>query len=257
MSSILKALKKLESEKAARKGEPPDIAREIARGETAPPQVARQVPYLTIALALVAGAIFAIGAALLLWPRTGTMPASLAREAMTTPPAPQPRSPRPEDQPTAGHTQFQQSRPAGQPESIPQPAATPTRRQARPAVTQLPAPAPAPAPVGIDSTAKESRTPRTTAPAPAVSQPAPQARPAEPEQKTTAPAAPDAGRPSLVVSGIAWQKDGADRLAIVNGHPVGTGATIDGAVVEEILPDRVRFSRNRQPFEVLLGRKGN
>src|SRR6185369_6521965 len=49
--------------------------------------------------------------------------------------------------------------------------------------------------------------------------------------------------PALTVSGIAWQKGGGDRFAMVNGSPVGEGATVAGAKVLEILPDRVRFSR--------------
>jgi len=60
--------------------------------------------------------------------------------------------------------------------------------------------------------------------------------------------------PPLQVTGIGWQKDNADRLAIVNGRPVGEGAVIEGAKVEEIFPDRVRFSIDGRIIEVSLGR---
>ena len=58
----------------------------------------------------------------------------------------------------------------------------------------------------------------------------------------------------LTLSGIAWNKDSSDRLAIINGQPTATGETITGVVVEEILPDRVKLSRNGKTFELLLGK---
>jgi general secretion pathway protein B len=61
---------------------------------------------------------------------------------------------------------------------------------------------------------------------------------------------------AFAVSGIAWNKDSADRLAIVNGQPLTTGSAIAGALVEEILPDRVRFSQEGKTFEVHLGNAG-
>ncbi len=60
--------------------------------------------------------------------------------------------------------------------------------------------------------------------------------------------------PTLRVSGIAWQKDGASRLAIVNGQPVGQGASVSGATVDEIFPDLVRFSFKGERVEVGLGK---
>ena len=60
--------------------------------------------------------------------------------------------------------------------------------------------------------------------------------------------------PALRVSGIAWQKDSASRLAIVNGQPVGLGVDVGGATVDEIFPDRVRFTYRGEKIEVGLGR---
>ncbi len=59
---------------------------------------------------------------------------------------------------------------------------------------------------------------------------------------------------TLTLSGIAWNKDSADRLAIINGQPTATGATINGVLVDEILPDRVKLSRKGRTFELLIGR---
>jgi general secretion pathway protein B len=63
--------------------------------------------------------------------------------------------------------------------------------------------------------------------------------------------------PNLKVTGIAWQKDSASRLAVINGSAVSQGASIDGAKVEEILPDRVRFSVGQRNFEISLGKIQN
>ena len=60
--------------------------------------------------------------------------------------------------------------------------------------------------------------------------------------------------PTLTLSGIAWNKDSADRLAIINGEPTATGANVNGVIVEEILPDRVKLSHNGRIFELLIGR---
>jgi general secretion pathway protein B len=62
------------------------------------------------------------------------------------------------------------------------------------------------------------------------------------------------GPPALKVTGIGWQKGNADRLAIVNGRAVTEGAVVEGARVEEIFPDRVRFSFNDKTFEIPLGK---
>jgi general secretion pathway protein B len=57
---------------------------------------------------------------------------------------------------------------------------------------------------------------------------------------------------SLQLSGIAWQEERDARLAIVDDLPIMEGTMIDGYLVEEILRDRVRFSRNGQIFELLV-----
>lgn len=59
--------------------------------------------------------------------------------------------------------------------------------------------------------------------------------------------------PKLKLSGIAWQQDSASRYAVVNGVAVSEGSTIDGAKIDEILPDKVRFSMAGRTFEVPMG----
>ena len=60
-------------------------------------------------------------------------------------------------------------------------------------------------------------------------------------------------RPELRVTGIAWQKDSASSAAIVNGRSVARGGIVDGYKVEEILEDKVRFSGNSGKLDVALG----
>jgi general secretion pathway protein B len=62
------------------------------------------------------------------------------------------------------------------------------------------------------------------------------------------------GIPALKVTGIGWQKDNSDRMAVINGRPVTEGAVVEGARVEEIFPDRVRFSINDRTFEITMGK---
>jgi general secretion pathway protein B len=80
----------------------------------------------------------------------------------------------------------------------------------------------------------------------------------QPKQLPKPPAqAVETSEPRLTLSGIAWNKDSAERLAIINGQPASTGSHIGGAVVEEILPDRVRLSSKGRVFELSIGRSGN
>jgi general secretion pathway protein B len=64
---------------------------------------------------------------------------------------------------------------------------------------------------------------------------------------TTSPA------PTFRVDGIAFQ-DGADGVAVVNGVPVSRGSSVEGARVDEVQRDRVLFSRGGKKIEVFMGR---
>lgn len=59
--------------------------------------------------------------------------------------------------------------------------------------------------------------------------------------------------PALRVNGIAFQNRGAESVAIVNGVTVTKGAIIEGATVDDVRNDRVLFRYNGEPFEILLG----
>ena len=59
--------------------------------------------------------------------------------------------------------------------------------------------------------------------------------------------------PALRVNGIAFQNRGAESVAIVNGVTVTKGETIEGATVDDVRNDRVLFRYNGEPFEIILG----
>lgn len=62
----------------------------------------------------------------------------------------------------------------------------------------------------------------------------------------------DAAAPSLTVKGIALQDDPAESMAVVNGVLVKIGMSIGGVQVVGIFQDKVRFKGNGATFEVPL-----
>ena len=78
----------------------------------------------------------------------------------------------------------------------------------------------------------------------------------KPEQATAAvkkelPAATTV--PALRVNGIAFQNSSAESMAIVNGIQVSHGSIIEGVTVVEVRNDRVLFQHNGEKFEIQLG----
>jgi type II secretory pathway component PulC len=56
--------------------------------------------------------------------------------------------------------------------------------------------------------------------------------------------------PSLKLSAIVWYEERSKRFVMVNGLIANEGSVVEGVKVEEIYPDRVRFSHNGRPFEI-------
>lgn len=240
MSSILNALKKLEREKALRREGEIDLSREILhdamrRRERFPWQWAAAISVMVL-LSVMVIALMTRGTAPLQQPQVTPQPApqQVPQQAETAPP------------PASGQAvpQIVKSMPALTMQRLPAPAPAAGSATSQPAA---PVPVPLPKLQQTPSAPPESwpSLPATAAP-PAVLPP-----PAR-NQAAAAPAA--SAEPAFSVSGIAWNKDSADRLAIINGQPLTTGSAINGAVVEEILPDRVRFSRDGRTFEIHLGK---
>jgi len=221
MSSILKALKKLEQEKAARKPDSFRIDAEILRGGGQRSLFSKGAPLAAIALFLCG-----VGATYLFMKY---------------------------DQTSAPVQQSQDSKSGvkGETSSVPTqvpvsiiPAAEP---QNRPPAKGISAP---------DKSGHSQRSVLQQQPAQSVKslEIVPQAVPTEPE--SVSPSVPVArpvppAKPVLKVDGIAFQ-DGADSVAVINGVTVSSGSVIEGARVEEIQKDRVRFSRGGERFEIIL-----
>lgn len=213
MSSILKALKKLEDEKTARRRDPFNIDAEILRDDR-PPR------YSLLGVSLLAGLLFVCGggATYLYMQRTGGTPSG--SPAPSPPAAAAPAAAPPENRIGS--------------ESVRPGQAPPPRPKERPGKVSPP-PAPARRPADAKPGVKPAQA-AAAAGGPAALRPA------------------AAGMAPLVkVNGIAFQDGGADSVAVVNGIPVSGGSVIEGARVEEIRRDRVRFSHDGETFEVLLG----
>jgi hypothetical protein len=228
MSSILKALKKLEEEKSLRKDDKEiNVTSEILK----PPAEKKSIVKLLWVFSIIAVAVIVILSAALFRKSATTDEArsrlipvmSRLSTSVTTPPPAASVLPRePEVKKVA--IPSPSTLPALKLDSS-RPAVTPTRKESR-TLPELPN-----APVFPVELPKTAITPKN-----------------EPPHRTPPPS-----DVTLTLSGIAWHKDSSDRLAIINGQPAATGAVVNGAVVEEILQDKVRMSLSGKTFELVLG----
>jgi general secretion pathway protein B len=107
--------------------------------------------------------------------------------------------------------------------------------------------------------AKPTRVPAVAVPhrhvaAPALARVAPVHAAKDPvAAPVTAHVAPAKSRQEIRVTGIAWQKDSASSAAIVNGHSVQQGGMVGGYKVEQIFEDKVRFSDSTGKQDISLG----
>lgn len=244
MSSILKALKKLEEEKLNPDDEPRrvNVSSDILRQ----PRDKRANNRLLLGIALIGILIVILLITLLLRPAPKEASIPAATPATTTLPATQP--------PTSAPPAALQAPPASVPEvqkapQLPAQPAMPLPATGAKAARPLPQetislPEPARAPV-----TRKFPLPELPGSEPLPAQAVPPKQLPKPQAQTV-----DSPEPRLTLSGIAWNKDSAERLAIINGQPASTGAHIGGAVVEEILPDRVRLSSKGRIFELSIGR---
>ena len=215
MSSILEALKKLEEEKAARRSGMGNLAGKVAKTGRQPRQTpAWLLPGGMLAVAIVSVLVTYVAMNGTSPRRSESVPGKKTSEVARTPDNPLP----PVSSPVTDVLNSRQTdlSPQKKTEGI----------STSPPGTSIKAASPHP-----ESTDRQT---------PSVS-PTPAKNPPE-----------SAGAPfsTLNVSGIAWQKDNAFRMAVVNGVPVREGDTVEGITVKEILPDRIRFSVNGKEFEV-------
>jgi len=235
MSSILKALKRIEEQKTVRRDVSHDM--EWVGGDgTGRPEAKRRWP--TVA-ALAAVALVSVVSTYWLTQRAGD-------RRQTVSPAGQDAMPRP-------------ARPFSTP-AAPPPGEVPREMLIRPAAPTVPRPS-AVAPVSPRET-REVPTLDGDADAPEIAAAPPRPEPRKAVRQTGAPRpaelpqaqpAAAAASPRFNVTGIAWQGEGQVHLAVVNGQSVTEGSIVDGARVERISPDKVSFSFRNRTFDVPLG----
>lgn len=230
MSSILKALRKLEEEKARHRQGSPDISRDILSDGFRRKRASAWV--LTCGIFLVAMILGLLGYLSVVDTGLENSPydlvAGMFRSAEETLSSQSPSSA------------------AGNVTELPQPAAEPAG-SSTPAVKATPGTSEPPA-VSVPKVVASSPPARSVR---ALAEPRPRSPAAEPLKSPSIPV-----RPEFKLSGIAFQENPDSRMAILNGLPVMTGTMIGGARVEEILRDRVRLSFRGQRFEVQLGENG-
>lgn len=227
MSSILKALKKLEDEKTTRRPDTLKIDSDILRTDSTP-------RYSTAGIILVALLLFAGGSvATYLYMKQGfspgvagtKTPSAITRTVQSPPPV--------------------SAVPEIKTEQLPEAITVVPTRQSGPSKAVPPKPQKQTAPV------KSARV--------GVIRPVVPVKPDEPRRIPTStsvqqPAAVTAV-PTLKVHGIAFQgSSSTDNVAVVNGAPVSNGSTIEGVKVEDIQKDRVRFSYKGETFDIPLGK---
>lgn len=129
---------------------------------------------------------------------------------------------------------------------IPSESKNSSAETASPALSTKPLNAPSPSRTPNDPV-KPSRSPQPEK-QPEIT-PTPESRP------TPQPSPPVAvTTPKLTVNGIAFQEGSSDNMAIINGVTVSSGTVIEGVRVEDILKDRVRFSQGGEKFEIILNK---
>jgi len=228
MSSILKALKRLEQEKATRKPEYIKIDAEILKSGSS-----RKLS--SAALIIAACAVFASGGiAAYLFLKREAPPASAVK----------PQAPMPTTAGTAGSAGSAVTAAPPASESV-----SSANRNAPPTTTLNPR---SERPVSSSQPVIPRQQSRVEKAAEAVPSLTPTTQVSEQKPAAVAPVVPPAKQTLLKLDGIAFQDGGSDNLAVINGTTVSKGSVIEGARVEEIQKDRVKFSRGGEKFEIIL-----
>ncbi|RQW78292.1 MAG: hypothetical protein EHM51_00250 [Geobacter sp.] len=219
MSFILKALKKLEQEKAERRPGPADLETAILSGGRSRESAPRLFKWSVIVITFIAG-----GGLMYLLMHAGPGKSNVSQNQAVV-----------ADVPTAVHAPVAAS--------APQPAAT-GMEPGRPTAPQEEALRGGSVPVRPrlqkppEAASTSRRNVRADVP---LTSPAPQ----------EADAPPPAG---IKVNGIALQDDPGESVAVINGALFKKGMSVEGARLEEIFHDRVKFSGRGGTFQVQLSK---
>jgi general secretion pathway protein B len=232
MSFILKALQKVEEEKAARRAGPQEISRAILAAGAPSPRTSRVLP----AVAAVVLLVFAGGGLAYLLVQRGAEPARkpepapLTRESLAAVPRLPPADASPPVPVAEGSAALIPAATTAASPAKPPHVGRVEQGAASPAVEKKPS-------VSPTATARKSAMAPLTGP--------------DGTEKDVSYGPPPAG---LKVNGIALRDDPAESIAVVNGLLVRRGMVVQGMKVEEILSDRVRFSGNGGRCEVKISK---
>lgn len=258
MSYILEALKKAQAERqlgATPTIHAPTLDAAVPRGTGG----ARWKP-----LALAAGAVVIVGAAVLLW-RQLPAPAVLTSAAQVAATAPVAASPAPVSQPVPpAALDAPAAAPSAAvplPSAVPpaQPVAAPAQASVAPAHQAAPVPVPAPAPLARPAASAPAAPQAQIAPEPAKAQPpAPAPRAAEaPEEPVQLlrdlPEPIQRSIPQITMGGYMYSRNPADRLVLIDKILRHEGEEVaPGLVLEKLLPKAAIFTfkgyRYRVPY---------
>jgi len=234
MSSILKALKKLEDEKIARKPDSIKLDAEILHDNASP-------RFSLLGIALTAALLFVCGsAATYLYMKPGTV-ADVGPGKVVSPSIPVERIVSDDIAPAVGASQALKM-PLPPSDTVPAPTAMVQAKTGRPSPAVKPS-------SGQIQISKELPARTAHQQAAGRQQPATPGNPPVISIERPAANAP----PVLTVNGIAFQ-DGVDSVAMINGIPASKGSMIEGVRVEDIQRDRVLFGYNGRNFEISLGK---
>lgn len=214
MSSILKALRRLEEERARKNNCPPEISASLLRQETH-----RRSPSFVWMWPTLFALIIVILLVLVWWlwlpaPMVNKPESSIPSSSNLSAVFPEKRGRAVIIEDVIDTRRPIYLQPAASPTSIPSPPPTMVN--------------PPPAPMSLEP---ENKTPLEV-------------------KKVTE--APIIERQSPIVSAIAWQDESSARMAVVDGLPVMTGESVSSAKVVEILFDRIIFEEDGVRFSVRM-----
>jgi len=246
MSSILKALKKLENENAARNHDPLKIDSKILCGDSSDRVSPIKILLLAVFLFVCGGSATYV-----------YMNMKQGQEAPHTPtktlstPVPVPPPPLPSSSSTSIKIPVERIEPETIVAAIPESDTKQNPRISRKTeVTHVPTrPLSAPPSQGQQTHSNKIQHPQRVVEKKQQQTPI-TGRKAASDSHSAATALPP---PTLKVNGIAFQ-NGSDSVAVVNGVPVSEGSSIEGAKVVEIQRDRILFSCGGEKFNVQLGK---
>ena len=253
MSIILDALKKLDREKTSRRNAAANIAIEILRPDL--PRLGKRNPLYFAAISLTVVATAAITYAVIV--EFGFLSKSSVPAPMNPPAKSQQAAPAPLD----SDSLLKSSPPVSVNPPVPSQQVAPTPfshepvRDTRDEISRVPpkiqSPSESKSPNTLPAEKKVDQKviPEEAALAPEKTK-APTEQTPTPAQQT--PKEFSTTSPLLKLSAIVWYEEPSKRFAMINGLIVTEGSVVEGVKVEEIYPNRVRFSQNGRQFEISM-----